>query len=64
MKMIRSLRNRLARPFSEMLLNIIKSAPGAREKIIELQLRMLFGKREVTQYVHNNEAACSGSVEA
>lgn len=31
---------------SEMLLKIIKSIPGARRKIIELQLRMLFGKRE------------------
>jgi len=45
MRMIRRLHDRLARPSSEMLLKIIKSVPGAREKIIELQLRSLFGKR-------------------
>jgi hypothetical protein len=29
-----------------MLLNIIKSVPGAREKIIDLNGQMLFGKKE------------------
>lgn len=56
MKKIRRLRDRLARPSSEMLFNIIKSVPGAREKIIELQLRMLFGKREDEACLNTNQS--------
>jgi hypothetical protein len=46
MKMIRSLRNRLARPSSKTLLKILLTDRRVREKIIALNGQMAFGKKE------------------
>lgn len=46
MRMIRRLRDRLARPSSKMLLKILLTDRKVREKIIDLNGQMAFGKKE------------------